>query len=76
MIKMDELLNAPLPIHIRYTGRTEVKPRLRDLTIVSFENLNIGFLSENGSKACKMKGGGLMWILDVCINYTLSAPER
>ena len=71
MLTMEQILTATLPLNIKYTGTALVNKKLAKLTVVELVDLNIGFLSPEGNKGCKMKGGGFMWILDVCINYSL-----
>jgi hypothetical protein len=71
MIDIEQLINTPLPVKIKYTGKsTRVRRNLQRLTVVAFTELNIGFLSENGSKGVQFENGDQMWIVDVAINYS------
>lgn len=74
-IQMADLLNAPLPLRVAYTGERKVKRALRKLTITGWKDLHIGFLSEDGSKAAVMEDGSMVWILDVALNYEVTPSE-
>lgn len=74
-VGIDELLSAELPCRLVYEGRARVKRALKAVTVVGWSDLNIGFLTEEGSKAAILADGNRMWILDLAINYTFAKPN-